>query len=756
MLYLVVCGFFALIHFIYAPLLVAFIRLVISMINSQFKNFIDQEVLPKTQLSVNKFWQDFSALINEFSPRNKELLEHRLHLQKQIDEWHLNNKSLPIDTAAYSTFLKDIGYLVSEGKSFKIETENVDSEIATIAGPQLVVPLKNARFALNAANARWGSLYDALYGSDVIPETNSLKAGADYNPLRGNEVIAYGRKLLDESVPLASGSHGDVVSYQIHQQTLLVTLADNSQTNLSDSSHLVAFSGKEESPTAVLLKHNGLHIELLVNHEGAIGKTDRAGVDDIVLEAAITTIMDCEDSVAAVDSDDKVEVYRNWLGLMCGTLSIEFSKNGEIISRRLNPDKNYNAIKGGDYQVSGRSLLFNRNVGLLMDSDMITDVNDQPVPEHMIDGVLTALVSMIDLNHTKSGNKNTSYGNSKAGSIYIVKPKMHGPAEVGFVCELFGAIEKMLGLPANTIKLGIMDEERRTTVNLMECIRVAKHRLVFINTGFLDRTGDEIHTSMEAGSFLAKEQIKQQPWIKAYENRNVDIGLDCGLSGKAQIGKGMWPMPDEMAQMMKTKIQHPLAGANTAWVPSPTAAVLHATHYHQVNVFEVQKQLVSRPMSSLSDVLTIPLLPDRDSLSKTQIEGELRNNIQGILGYVVRWVEAGVGCSKVPDINNVGLMEDRATLRISAKHVANWLHHGLCNKQQVIDIMIEMAAIVDEQNQTSQDYSPMSRNVESSMGFQAAKTLIFESQSLPSGYTEPVLHEYRRQQKLKASAAAWG
>jgi malate synthase len=756
LLYLVVCGFFALIHFIYAPLLVAFIRLVISMINSQFKNFIDQEVLPKTQLSVNKFWQDFSALINEFSPRNKELLEHRLHLQKQIDEWHLNNKSLPIDTAAYSTFLKDIGYLVSEGKSFKIETENVDSEIATIAGPQLVVPLKNARFALNAANARWGSLYDALYGSDVIPETNSLKAGADYNPLRGNEVIAYGRKLLDESVPLASGSHGDVVSYQIHQQTLLVTLADNSQTNLSDSSHLVAFSGKEESPTAVLLKHNGLHIELLVNHEGAIGKTDRAGVDDIVLEAAITTIMDCEDSVAAVDSDDKVEVYRNWLGLMCGTLSIEFSKNGEIISRRLNPDKNYNAIKGGDYQVSGRSLLFNRNVGLLMDSDMITDVNDQPVPEHMIDGVLTALVSMIDLNHTKSGNKNTSYGNSKAGSIYIVKPKMHGPAEVGFVCELFGAIEKMLGLPANTIKLGIMDEERRTTVNLMECIRVAKHRLVFINTGFLDRTGDEIHTSMEAGSFLAKEQIKQQPWIKAYENRNVDIGLDCGLSGKAQIGKGMWPMPDEMAQMMKTKIQHPLAGANTAWVPSPTAAVLHATHYHQVNVFEVQKQLVSRPMSSLSDVLTIPLLPDRDSLSKTQIEGELRNNIQGILGYVVRWVEAGVGCSKVPDINNVGLMEDRATLRISAKHVANWLHHGLCNKQQVIDIMIEMAAIVDEQNQTSQDYSPMSRNVESSMGFQAAKTLIFESQSLPSGYTEPVLHEYRRQQKLKASAAAWG
>jgi malate synthase len=733
---------------------VVFTRLVIAMINLQFKKFIDQEVLPKTQLSVNKFWNDFNALINEFSPRNRELLENRLHLQKQIDKWHLNNKSLPIDTAAYSTFLKDAGYLVSEGNPFKIETANVDSEIATIAGPQLVVPLKNARFALNAANARWGSLYDALYGSNVIPETDSLKAGADYNSLRGNEVIAYGRKLLDESVPLASGSHKDVVSYQIDQQTLLVTLSDNSQTNLSDSSHLVAFSGKEDSPTAVLLKHNGLHIELLINHEGAIGRTDRAGVDDIVLEAAITTIMDCEDSVAAVDSDDKIEVYRNWLGLMCGTLSIEFPKNGKIVSRRLNPDKHYNAIKGGDYQISGRSLLFNRNVGLLMDSDMITDVNDQPVPEHIIDGVLTALVSMIDLSRTKGSDKVTRYGNSKAGSIYIVKPKMHGPEEVRFVCELFGAIEEMLGLAPNTIKLGIMDEERRTTVNLMECIRVAKHRLVFINTGFLDRTGDEIHTSMEAGPFLAKEHIKQQPWIKAYENRNVDIGLDCGLSGKAQIGKGMWPMPDEMAQMMQTKIQHPLAGANTAWVPSPTAAVLHAMHYHQVNVFEVQRKLMSRQMSPLSDVLTIPLLLDRESLSKTQIEDELRNNIQGILGYVVRWVEAGVGCSKVPDINNVGLMEDRATLRISAKHVANWLHHGLCNKQQVLNIMVEMAAIVDEQNQTSQDYSSMSRDVESSMGFQAAKTLIFESQNLPSGYTEPVLHEYRRQEKLKASAAS--
>lgn len=733
-------------------MLVAFIRSVITMINPQFKKFIDQEVLPQTRLEVNKFWQDFGALIEEFSPRNKALLEHRLYLQKQIDDWHLASKSHSIDALPYSEFLKNIGYIAPEGQPFKIDTADVDSEIATIAGPQLVVPLKNARFALNAANARWGSLYDALYGCDVIPETDSLKAGTDYNPLRGDEVIAYGRRLLDESTPLAGGSHKDVVSYQIHQQTLVATFADGSQTTLSDPNLLVAFCGGEESPTAVLLKHNGLHIEILINREGSIGKTDSAGINDIILEAAITTIMDCEDSVAAVDSEDKIEVYRNWLGLMSGTLSVEFSKNGKTVSRRLNPDRLYSAIKGGDYQASGRSLLFNRNVGLLMDSDIITDANGKLVPEHIIDGVLTALVSMIDLNSTHSQDNIDGYGNSKAGSIYIVKPKMHGPEEVRFVCELFGAIEEMLGLAANTIKLGIMDEERRTTVNLMECIREARHRLVFINTGFLDRTGDEIHTSMEAGPFLPKEQIKQQPWIKAYENRNVDIGLNCGLSGIAQIGKGMWPMPDEMAQMMDAKIQHPLAGANTAWVPSPTAAVLHAMHYHQIDVFEIQKQHSSRPMSLLSDVLTPPLLADKSSLSKTQVEDELRNNIQGILGYVVRWVEAGVGCSKVPDINNVGLMEDRATLRISAKHVANWLHHGLCNEQQVIDIMIEMAAIVDEQNSDSQDYRPMSKDLESSLGFQAAKTLIFESQSLPSGYTEPVLHEYRRQEKLKAEA----
>lgn len=715
------------------------------MINSQFKKFVDEEVLPLSKLNAKKFWQDFNVLINEFSPRNSALLEQRLHLQRCIDSWHLENRAQPIDLAAYKGFLQSIGYLVHEGEPFKIGTVGVDAEIATIAGPQLVVPLKNARFALNAANARWGSLYDALYGSDVIPETESLESGAEYNPRRGAAVIAYGRRFLDESVPLASGSHKNVVCYKVQKGTLLATMADDSQATLSDAAQLVAFNGEQESPTAILFKNNGLHIELLINSQGAIGKSDLAGVNDISIEAAITTIMDCEDSVAAVDAEDKIEVYRNWLGLMCGTLSAEFSKKGKTVSRSLNANKVYIAIEGGSYQASGRSLLFNRNVGLLMDSDMVLDANGKRVPEHIIDGVITALISMIDLNNDNVAG----YGNSKKGSIYIVKPKMHGPEEVTLVCDLFGKIEAMLGLASNTIKLGIMDEERRTTVNLMECVRAAQHRLVFINTGFLDRTGDEIHTSMEAGPFLPKDQIKQQPWIKAYENRNVDIGLACGLSGVAQIGKGMWPMPDEMAQMMESKIQHPLAGANTAWVPSPTAAVLHALHYHQVDVFRVQETLVSRPRASLNDVLSIPLLLDRGSLTSAQIEDELRNNIQGILGYVVRWVEAGVGCSKVPDIHNMGLMEDRATLRISAKHVANWLHHGLCSKQQVLDIMQQMAAIVDEQNSASDGYEAMSKDLDASMGFQAAKALIFQSQTLPNGYTEPLLHQYRLQVKQR-------
>lgn len=720
------------------------------MSDSRFKDFIDQEVLSHTALDSEKFWSDFNKLISDFAPINRALLEKRLHLQMQIDTWHKNNPTDSIDSASYTTFLQDIGYLVPEQQACKIETKNVDDEIAVIAGPQLVVPLKNARFALNAANARWGSLYDAVYGSDVIPETGTLKSGLAYNPLRGAQVIAFGRRLLDEAAPLASGSHGDVTEYQIDKKTLIAVLADGSQTGLLNLAQFVAFQGKQNSPSAVLLKNNGLHIEILIDPSGVIGKADSAGINDIILEAAITTIMDCEDSVAAVDSEDKIEVYKNWLGLMLGTLSANFQKSGSNITRKLKSNRIYTGIDGGEYRASARSLLFNRNVGPLMTTDMMLDTGGLPVPEHIIDGVVTALISMIDL----SSPDDSGYANSNAGSIYIVKPKMHGPEEVAFVCDLFEGIEEMLGLARNTIKLGIMDEERRTTVNLKECIREAKQRLVFINTGFLDRTGDEIRTSMEAGPFLPKEQIKQQPWIKAYENRNVDIGLECGLSGKAQIGKGMWPMPDEMAQMMEAKIQQPLAGANTAWVPSPTAAVLHAIHYHQVDVFDTQKKLTSRAESPLAEVLTIPLLKDPGSLSSTQIESELRNNIQGILGYVVRWVEAGVGCSKVPDINNIGLMEDRATLRISAIHVANWLYHGLCSKQQVNATMIAMAKVVDAQNSDVIDYKPMSQDLDSSLGFQAAKALIFDSKSLPNGYTEPVLHEYRRRQKLKAETAS--
>lgn len=714
------------------------------MINPQFEHFINQEVLPLTAVAADQFWTDLTALIEEFSPRTKALLEKRKKLQQQIDAWHLENAGQTIDPHSYETFLQNIGYLVPEGDDFAISTENVDEEIATIAGPQLVVPLKNARFALNAANARWGSLYDALYGSDVIPEIGELEAASSYNPARGAEVIAYGRRLLDQSAPLATGSHADVVEYSVTQQQLSAKFADGSETGLSNPDQLVASNGNDDSLSNLLLINNGLHIDILINRDGPIGGTDPAGVNDILLEAAITTIMDCEDSVAAVDTEDKTEVYQNWLGLMTGTLSAEFMKGGTSVTRKLNSDRNYTATDGSPYTVASKSLLFNRNVGLLMTTDIILDAAGQQVPEHIVDGIVTALISMIDLN---SGTDN-GYCNSKTGSIYIVKPKMHGPEEVSFTCELFGRIENILGLARNTIKIGIMDEERRTTVNLKECIRQAKERLVFINTGFLDRTGDEIHTSMEAGPFLPKDAIKQQPWIKAYENRNVDIGLQCGLSGKAQIGKGMWPMPDEMDQMMEAKVQHPLAGANTAWVPSPTAAVLHAMHYHQVNVFEIQSRLVSRAGSPLVDVLTIPLLTDPESLTDEQIQAELRNNIQGILGYVIRWVEAGVGCSKVPDINNIGLMEDRATLRISAKHVANWLHHDLCTEQQVLDVMTEMAEVVDQQNLGSDGYKPMSANLNGSIGFQAAKVLIFSSQELPNGYTEPVLHEYR--QKAKA------
>lgn len=714
------------------------------MINPAFKAFIDQKVLPLTKLDGDQFWSGFTELVEIYSPINKGLLEKRERLQSRIDHWHREHKQPLLQQQAYRDFLVEIGYLLSEGDDFEIKTENIDHEIASIAGPQLVVPLKNARFALNAANARWGSLYDSLYGSDVIPHIEELKPAQSYSPARGAAVISYGRDFLDSAVPLLDASYKDVSGFTVKNKTLLVTLTSDITATLQSTDQLVGFTGTETSPTALLFKNNGLHIEVLIDHGGKIGNTDKCGIDDIRVEAAITTIMDCEDSVAAVDVEDKLEVYNNWLGLMTGSLTAEFTKNGTKLTRQLNKDKTYNTMEGAEYRPQAKSLLFNRNVGLLMNTEMILDSHGQPVPEHFVDGVVTAMISMIDL----AGNTDEGYSNSKAKSIYIVKPKMHGPEEVAFVCELFGSIEALLKLPTNTIKLGIMDEERRTTVNLKECIRQARHRLVFINTGFLDRTGDEIHTSMEAGPFLPKAQIKQQPWINAYENRNVDIGLSCGLSGKAQIGKGMWPKPDEMAQMMEEKIQHPLAGANTAWVPSPTAAVLHALHYHQVNVFQVQAKLKERYMASLEDVLTIPLLKDPDSLSDKEIEDELRNNIQGILGYVVRWVEAGIGCSKVLDVHDIGLMEDRATLRISAKLVANWLHHGLCSKSQVESILIEMAKKVDGQNLASDNYKAMSDNLEDSMGFQSARKLIFHSQELPNGYTEPVLHEYRRRVKL--------
>ncbi len=709
------------------------------MINAEFKLFIEQEVLPHTNLKPIQFWSDFAALIAEFEPRNSQLLKVRKKFQDQISQWHKDHQEFEFDE--YYKFLESIGYIQSVCDDFSISTSNVDPEIATIAGPQLVVPLKNARFALNAANARWGSLYDALYGSDILASEPSDADNKGYDPARGSNVISWARDFLDQSFPLAQGSHHDVTGYQVVDSLMQMTLGSGQHTGLLDPDQFVAFDGNHSSPHCLLMQNHGLHVELQFDTQSPIGKTDLAGVSDIVIEAAITTIMDCEDSVAAVDPEDKLEVYRNWLGLMLGTLTTSFSKGASSITRRLNSNRVYKTPSGTVYELSGRCLLFNRNVGLLMNSNLVRDDKGNAVPEHIVDAVVTCLGSMIDLNH------NSGYQNSAHGSIYIVKPKMHGPDEVLFVCDLFSAIESMLNLPQRTIKLGIMDEERRTTVNLKECIRVAKERLVFINTGFLDRTGDEISTSMEAGAFLPKEKIKLEPWIQGYENQNVDIGLGCGMSGKAQIGKGMWAMPDEMKKMMTAKIQHPLAGANTAWVPSPTAAVLHALHYHRVNVFAVQQELRNNPRSSLTKILTIPLLDKGSILREEEIQSELDNNIQGILGYVVRWVEMGIGCSKVPDINNINLMEDRATLRISAIHIANWLRHRICSREQVENTLARMAAIVDQQNCDEPEYQPMSSDLESSLGFQAAKALIFDNHTLPNGYTEPLLHDYRLRAK---------
>ena len=704
------------------------------MFHPNLTRFINDAILPLTSLDAAAFWKGFDDLINEFSSSTRDLLADRLDLQTQIDHWHDANPSF--SQTDYEQFLLSIGYLLPQIPDFVINTDKVDAEIATLSGPQLVVPLKNARFALNAANARWGSLYDALYGSDIIVDEPGQPRQPGYDSVRGNKVIAYARAFLDSAVPLASASHAEAVSYSINDG-LVIGLKDGHQTRLRDATQFAGYLGDSDAPGSVLFKHHGLHIECVINRGGNIGSEDAAGIDDIILEAALTTIMDCEDSVAAVDAEDKIDVYKNWLGLMTNTLSASFAKGGTTMTRSLNQDREFLDPNGAPIVLRGRSLLFNRNVGHLMTSELAHDNAGEQVPEHIIDAVMTALIGAIDL------ASDAGYGNSCTGSLYIVKPKMHGPVEVAFTCRLFASIEVLLSLPANTIKLGIMDEERRTSVNLKRCIFEARERLVFINTGFLDRTGDEIYTSMNAGVFPPKAQIKDREWINAYENRNVEIGLACGLQGRAQIGKGMWAMPDEMAAMMKAKVAHPQSGASTAWVPSPTAAVLHAMHYHAVDVRAAQESVRLRAPSTLSALLTIPLLGHETPLDAQSIERELENNIQGILGYVVRWIESGIGCSKVPDIHNIGLMEDRATLRISAVHVSNWLKHGLCNTEQVIEIMQRMAKVVDEQNVNDPLYRPMADDFEASAGFAAAKALVFDNPTLPNGYTEPLLHAHR-------------
>lgn len=703
-------------------------------------HFIEKEALPGAEVDSEQFWQGFEKLIADLTPKNKQLLQKREDIQTQINEWHTTQKTF--DAKQYKQFLEDIGYLLPEADDFEITTQNIDDEIAIQAGPQLVVPINNGRYAINAANARWGSLYDALYGTDAVSTEDGATNEGAYNPIRGEKVIAFSRNFLDEVIPLQEGSHKDAIAYTVEASELVITLNSGTKESLRNKALFIGYRGTETEPTAILLKNNQLHFEIQIDRQHPIGKTDDAGIKDILLEAAVTTIMDCEDSVAAVDAEDKVLVYRNWLGLMKGDLTSTFKKGDRAITRAMNDDREYLAPNGGTFSLNGRSLMFVRNVGHLMTNEAILTENGEEIQEGILDSVITSLAAK----HTLLGNG--KYQNSKKNSIYIVKPKMHGPEEVAFANELFNRTEDLLGLDRYTLKIGVMDEERRTSLNLKSCIKEVKERVVFINTGFLDRTGDEMHTSMEMGAMIRKNDMKSTKWLQAYETSNVLTGLSTGFKGKAQIGKGMWAMPDLMAAMLEQKVAHPKAGANTAWVPSPTAATLHALHYHQVDVAKVQQSLSVKKTDLRDEILAIPVAKDTNWTGE-EIQAELDNNAQGILGYVVRWVDQGIGCSKVPDINNIDLMEDRATLRISSQHMANWLHHGIVSKDQVMTTLKRMAKVVDEQNADDPLYYAIAPNFEESVAFQAACELVFEGVKQPSGYTEPILHRRRIEAKAK-------